>query len=97
MGSIYEARWKNAHKIGNKIKNYLDKGYLVFDADGVKIESIRIDEEGLFINGGMYFLNEINLDNGYYETVKEFNSWFSNWLIVHPKHCKKLINKRKVK
>ena len=90
MGSIYAARWKNAQRIGNKLKKYQEEGYLILNADGQKVGTVRIDDEGLFIDNGSYFLNEINLDNGYYDSVKTFNSWFKDWKIIHPKHIKRI-------
>lgn len=88
--NMYEARWNNAKKKCEKIQKLLRKGYLIFTADGEKITSAGIrDDYTFYINSGFYFLNDKNLDNGMYETIREFNKTFSNWVYVHPKNLKK--------
>ena len=88
---MYQARWENAKKKCAKIQKLLSEGYLIFDEDGVKITSAEIKDDYSFNvgNGCFYFLNDVNLDNGMYETTKEFNKTFSDWKYVHPKHVKK--------
>ncbi len=63
--NMYEARWANAKKTCVKIQKLLEKGYLIFDADGYKIQSAGIqDDYTFYINSWFYFLNDMNLDNG---------------------------------
>jgi len=87
--NMYEARWENAKKKCVKIQKLLEKGYLIFDADGNKIHTAGIKDDTFYINNSFYFINDINLDNGLYETIKEFNKSFSDWVYVHPKNVKK--------
>lgn len=86
----YVARWENAKKKCAKIQKLLAEGYLIFDADGNKIRTAEIkDDHTFYINSGFYFLNDMNLDNGMYTPIKEFNKTFSDWVYVHPKNVKK--------
>lgn len=87
--NIHKARWENAKKKCAKIQKLLAEGYLIFDADGNKIRTAEIKDNTFYINNCFYFINDIKLDNGLYETIKEFNKTFSNWVYVHPKNVKK--------
>lgn len=94
--NIYEARWNNARKIMDKINSCLDAGCLIFDEDGDLIKQrfeIKMHHpfETITCQNVCYFINSTSLDNGMYTTIKEFNSKFKMWKIVHPKHIVSLI------
>jgi len=78
------ARWNNAKRIGEKIKSFTDKGYLVYDGEGDLITDITINNQGVFATLDKscqlsLFLNDIELDNGMYTNIKEFNERFKSW------------------
>lgn len=97
--NIYEARWNNAKKMGEKIKNYIKKGYLVFNDNGSKVGNIIITPEHVsytlnFEDQSVQFilyLNDNYMDNGSQDTIKEWNNQFRDWTIVHPKNIEKLV------
>ena len=90
------ARWNNARGIGNKIKSYIDRGFIVYDEDQEIIQDIEINDDGVFAKLSdtcqlMLFLNDIELDNGMYTPIKEFNSTFKKWSFVDPNNKQPLI------
>jgi hypothetical protein len=93
---MYEKRWENAVRIAHKINDSLDKGYLVFNSENALLDGkFRVDDEGVFLPLGehcqlMYFVNDIELDNGYYTTIKRYNEQFKGWRYVKPENVKKL-------
>ena len=91
MNKLQLARWNNAKKIGEKIKSYTDKGYIVYDEEGDIITGITINDEGVFAILDKtckvsLFLNNIELDNGMYTNVKDFNEQFKKWKFVNPEN-----------
>lgn len=95
MASMYAARLRNAHRIGNKIKRYLKEGYLIFDNENYQIKSVKYKSRDshitILINDMfMYMISDPMMANGMEMTVKEYNDQFKNWNIVHPRHFQQL-------
>lgn len=91
----YEARWRNALKIANTIKKLLKEGYMIFTDEDEQVESVLIREDNILLNlyeGYMVsiFSKETEFECGMEETIKEFNSKFKNWEVIHPKHIRNL-------
>lgn len=87
MRSIHRARWENAQRFGNKVQTLLNNGYLVFDSDGELVKKIIVDDSGVYqgLDSGckaIIFLNDTDLDNGMYTTIKDFNDEYSTWTAV---------------
>jgi hypothetical protein len=97
MNKLQRARWNNAKKIGNKIKSFIDKGFIVYDEDEEVVHDIIINDEGVFAKVSdkcqiMLFLNDTELDNGMYTPIKEFNETFEKWSFVDPNNKQPLFN-----
>lgn len=98
---IYEARWKNAKRIAERIKEMQDKGWLVFDEDRrivhkFSIEKNRDGEECIVerYSGSFsvnYFVNDKYWDEGLYTTIAEYNKRFRDWKCIDPKNIVPLL------
>jgi hypothetical protein len=96
----FDKRWANAVKIANAINEYIDKGCLIFDADGEAVTGRFLIVEtgydpGIYqqVNDNcsiMWFLKDIELDNGYYTPLKEYSDQFKGWKFVAPEHIQRL-------
>jgi hypothetical protein len=97
MGSIYEARWKNALKIADRINNMIFNGYKVFNKDGDVQEAFIIEDNKIkqydSFTGVMlgWFENDPDLDNGSNTPIKEYSAYFKDWTAVHPKYIKRIM------
>lgn len=97
MARIHEKRWENAKQIAEKINNYLDAGFLVFDEDfkPVKYKFIISDDEVLQPHQSpnttgtrmftLIFSNDLEFDDGVHTSIKDFNKRFEDWKVVDPK------------
>ena len=94
MNKHQKARWENAQRIGNKLKSLLDDGIILYNEDGDRVMDIEVDDTGFYEVMGnckiMYFINDTELDNGMYTSIKEFNKLFDGWTYVDPSHRKKI-------
>lgn len=90
---ILKARWKNALKKAARVNRLLKQGYIVWLNDDIVTQPFRIDNfnrkdyDHLLLGCVVYFINTPNLDNGAYDTIKEYNK---NFVVkaVNPKHIK---------
>lgn len=89
MGSVYEARLKNAKEVAKKLQKLLDAGYLMFDGGGEPIGSVFCKNEEM----GYKWLGSENssvicfskeFGEGFDETIEAFNAHFSKWKVLHP-------------
>jgi hypothetical protein len=101
--NIYKARHNNAIRIAEKVNALVDNGYLIFDDQGERLVGRFVfedEERNVFFAYEdssckiIYFLNDLDFDNGIYDTVAEYNEQFADWSFVHPKHMKQLFPKR---
>ena len=96
MNKMLESRKNNAIRIAKEINNYLNQGYLVFNEDNeIVARNFEITEEGVLLpisdkSKIIYCSFDENLDNGLYTPIKEYNTQFKKWKIVHPKYIKTL-------
>lgn len=85
MKEMYKKRYANALRIANMVNGIINTGGMVFNAEGESQCPFEINEEGIFQSLGegygklMYFLDDIELDNGYYTTIKDYNAQFKGW------------------
>lgn len=95
MGSVYEARLRNARKVGERLQRLVDEGYMVLDEESQIIGKIEHkgfgDAGGLSIGNVVYMHDDPECDNGLELTVKEFNALFSTWRAVHPRHQRRVL------
>lgn len=102
MASVYEARWRNAFRIGERIKSLLETKHLVFDADGNEIREVIFqgfnDKPGLSfrheVDGNItlvYFTHDPDQDCGSHTAVKEFTAKFQTWRVIHPSDFRSLL------
>lgn len=89
MGSIYEARWKEAVRQAQRIQDYLDRGYLVMDGDH-RVFNMSITSEFIFerwndVGSGRYwFRNDLSLDAGLFTKVKDIRNNFRRLKVFKP-------------
>lgn len=89
--NIYTQRKLYIENIGKQLLDYQSKGFIIFDEDGALVRKIELTENGdLLIDRVIYYLNDKNLDNGYYTSIKEFKEKFGKFKIVNPKDLQKL-------
>jgi hypothetical protein len=102
MASVYEARLRNAQRLGARIERLLSEGHLIFDEDGGEIREVLFrgfnDLPGLSFRpekGGnvtlIYFTHDPHLDEGSHTPIKEFNAKFKGWRSLHPDDLKPLL------
>jgi len=101
MTSMYEGRLKNAQKIYNKLKDYLDKGYIIWNDEDERVYGLyEKTDEGVWSFGytsidgrcvfGLYEDHPED-DHGRFTPIREFNEKFKKWTIINPKNIKRLI------
>ena len=92
MASVYSARLNNAKKIYSKLKDYLDKGYMIWDDENEIVTCIEWTDTDFIYNECLaLFVFDRELDNGYYTPISKFNERFKSWKIVNPKNIKRLV------
>jgi len=97
--NMYEARWNNAVSIAEKVNDYLEKGFMVFDDSGQAVKmKFEITEESIHLPVSdqckfIYFLNDREMDNGMYTKIADYNAQFKDWKIVHPKDISDLFKR----
>jgi hypothetical protein len=102
MSNIYDSRLNNAKEIFSKIKNYLSKGYMVWDDENYRVLKVyeRTDSEGYWSFGtesedGLCriecYYHHPELDHGRFSTIEQFNEKFKAWKIVHPNDMQPLV------
>lgn len=93
--NIYDARWMNAIRIHTRLNKLLDEGYIIIKDDEhweyenkycskFVITEKNIVEDKCYV----YFINDIDLDNGMHTKIKDYNKQFENWKAYHPKDIK---------
>ena len=93
LSRLHKRRYINALKQCAKV-NYLNrKGYMVFVNDELFKNKIILEDNKLMekVSDNMYyviFIADPELDNGLYDTIKEFNSNF-RITAIDSKHMKK--------
>lgn len=95
MASVYEARLRNARKVGERLQRLVDEGHMVLDENGERIGAIEFrgfhGAGGLTIGNVVYMHDDREWDNGLELTVKEFNALFAGWRAVHPRHLRPVV------
>lgn len=90
MANKYEARKEFIRKAGEKLVDYLGKGYLIIDEDGEAVTRVKQngfgDEFGLTLNSTVIYTENPHLDNGYYTPLKELKQRIQTIKIVKPEH-----------
>lgn len=86
---IFEARQRNAQRIGERIKDLLDSGHMVFDDEGDRVERVQFVgfgdvPGGLRFGNIIYFHPDPSCANGAFESIAEFNEPFKKWRAVKP-------------
>lgn len=96
--NMYQARYNNAKRIKNKINELISQGNKVLDEQGNNVSSIVEDDDSIVytIDGHdnaryILFINDVELDNGIYTPIKEFNKQFLGWTWYKPSDVNKLI------
>ena len=91
---IYEARWRNAKRIAERIIEMQEKGWLVFDENNFIIGKVEIIKDCFSIECiietkdsivDYWFENDIGADEGLYTTISDFNKRFKDWKCIDPK------------
>jgi hypothetical protein len=85
----YEARWRNAVAIANRINELLNQGYIVLDANRDPVSPFVITETEIKTGSdnifALYFEKDIDRDDGMHTSIKKYNAQFKNWVAIHPK------------
>ena len=94
LSKLHKRRYINALKQCAKVNHLNKKGYMVFVNDELFKNKIILEDNKLMekVSDNMYyviFISDPELDNGLYDTIKEFNSNFKI-TAIDPKHMKKI-------
>ena len=87
---------KKIYPLGNKINDLIAKGYKLFDSENIIFSGFTITEDGDIIEklsdnfSVAWFINNLELENGYEMPIKEYNKQFEGWTYINPKDIKKL-------
>ncbi len=90
----YQARKEYIDKVGKRLIQYKNEGYIIYSPCGGIVENIEQkgfrDEFGLCIDSVVYYSYNKECDNGYYDSLKELKEKFEGFRIVKPEHILKL-------
>ena len=93
--NTYEARWRNAKRIAERIIDLQNKGWLIFNNQNEIVGKVQITEEqwgevSIVENcdhcRDYWFMNDKHYDEGLYTPIKQFNTKFKDWKCVDPKN-----------
>ena len=103
MNKKQEARLNEFKRIFYAVKAKLDDGYIIYDVDDcVIIHYLYTKEIGEFTEYGykesendncsvILFGDDPDYDDGMHSTMKEIRGLFKSWVIIHPKHFKRVL------
>lgn len=99
--NVFEARLRNAQRMGRRIQSLIDQGYVVRDAHDTKVHAMEVTDSAVYrltADGKcriMYFENDPEMDHGLHTKIAEWNALFVDWTYTRPEHVRPLVKKTK--
>lgn len=86
---IFEARWRCAVAIAQRINDLIDQGCIVLDEKQNPVKRFTVSDSEIAIVDGnsslIYFDRNPEYDNGMHTPVAEYRAQFKSWVAIHPK------------
>lgn len=99
--NIYEARFRNAQRLGRRIQSLIDQGYIVRDGYDSIVSQMEVTDFAVYQLTGdgkcriIWFENDLEYDHGLYTKIEDFNAHFAAWTYTRPNAARPIIRMKR--